>query len=376
MDIIDVNESRTALEVRWRDGSRSRFPYQWLRDNCTCAECGTTVTGARFLRLVDIPADVRPEESYLDECGRVAVLWSAGGHFSLYDPHWLSEHCPERSRSDRTKPVPWDRHIGESLPCLDHGELADTETAPVLLIENLFRSGFVLIKHVPATDQAVVELAGMLGEIRAQSYAPVFDIWQRDNQDILSNTESALAPHVDEPFRSHPPGLFLLHCLEASPDNEGASLLVDGFMLGKTLKTHDPVSFTTLCEISTPYHRRRDSHFEHYAEAPVFSLDTDGEITRFCFAERSAAPLILPEEMIERIYAARRALLGLAYNPEYQVRIKLSPGDALLIDNYRLMHGREAFRGKRHLRQCNLDRDGVLSRYRLLCRKFGRRPVI
>lgn len=63
VDIIDVNESRTALEVRWRDGSRSRFPYQWLRDNCTCAECGTTVTGARFLRLVDIPADVRPEET-------------------------------------------------------------------------------------------------------------------------------------------------------------------------------------------------------------------------------------------------------------------------------------------------------------------------
>ena len=95
----------------------------------------------------------------------------------------------------------------------------------------------------------------------------------------------------------------------------------------------------------------------------------------FRFAERSAAPLVLPEKLIHRIYSARRALLNLAYDPEYQVRIRLSPGDALLIDNYRVMHGRETFSGQRHLRQCNLDRDETLSRYRLLCRKTGRRPV-
>ncbi len=107
----------------------------------------------------------------------------------------------------------------------------------------------------------------------------------------------------------------------------------------------------------------------------MFNLDAEGEIISFRFAERSAAPLVLPEELMRRVYAARRALLSLAYNPDYQIRIRLSPGDALLIDNYRLMHGREAFSGARHLRQCNLDRDEVLSRYRLLCRKLGRRPV-
>ena len=375
MDIIELIETSTALELRWRDHSRSRFPYQWLRDNCTCADCGNTVTGARFLRLIDIPLDIHPEESHINECGQVAVRWSAGGHCSLYDSHWLDEHCPEKSRSSRSKLVPWDRHIGESLPRLDYTELTNTETAPILLIENLFGAGFVLINHVPVTNTAVVELAGLLGEIRAQSYAPVFDIWQRDNPDILSNTESALLPHVDEPFRSHPPGLFLLHCLEASPDGGGASVLVDGFMLGQTLKTHDPDAFVTLCEIPVPHHRRRDGHFEHYAESPVFSLDTEGNVTSFRFAERSAAPLVLPEAPMQRIYAARCALLALAYDPDYQVQITLSPGDALLIDNYRLMHGREAFSGERHIRQCNLDRDEAFSRYRMLCRKLGRRPI-
>ena len=376
MDIVELIETGTALEVRWRDQSLSRFPYQWLRDNCTCADCGTTVTGARFLRLIDTPQDIHPEDSHLDERGQVMVRWSAGGHFSLYDPHWLHEHCPKKSRSSRRQPMPWDCHIGESLPRVDYAALTNDETASILLVENLFSAGFVLINHVPVTDTAVVELAGLLGEIRAQSYAPVFDIWQRDDQDILSNTGSALVPHVDEPFRSHPPGLFLLHCLEASLDGGGTSVLVDGFMLGKTLKTRDPDAFVTLCEIPVPHHRRRAGYFEHYAESPVFSLDPEGEITGFRFAERSSAPLVLPEALIQRIYAARRALLELAYDPRYQIKITLSPGDALLIDNYRLMHGRDAFSGERHLRQCNLDRDEAFSRYRMVCRTLGRRPVV
>ena len=376
MDISELIETSTALEVQWRDGSRSRFLYLWLRDNCTCDDCGTTVTGARFLRLTDIPADIRPAASYLNDDGQVAIQWSGDGHCSLYDPIWLTEHCPERARVGRSRPAMWDRHIGDSLPRLNYPELAHTVTAPILLIEELFRTGFVLIKQVPITEPAIVELAGLLGEIKSQSYAPVFDIWQQDNPDILSNTESALAPHVDEPFRSHPPGLFLLHCLKASPDGGGTNVLVDGFKLGQTLKTQDPDSFTTLCDIPVPHHRRRDGHFEHYAQTTIFNLDADGEVTGFRFAERSAAPLVLPEKLIQRIYSARRALLNFAYDPEYQVRIRLSPGDALLIDNYRIMHGREAFSGERHLRQCNLDRDEALSRYRLLCRETGRRPVV
>ena len=160
MNISELIETSTALKVQWTDGGRSRFPYVWLRDNCTCADCGTTVTGARFLRLTDIPADVHPAESRLDDTGHVAIRWSGSGHYSLYDPGWLAEHCAEMSRVRRSKPTTWDRHIGEALPHFNYTELAHSETAPISLIEELFRTGFVFIKQVPVTAPAIVETGG------------------------------------------------------------------------------------------------------------------------------------------------------------------------------------------------------------------------
>ena len=375
MDIIGLIETGNALQLQWGDGTERRFPYEWLRDNCTCEACGTSVTGARFLRLIDFPPDIHPENTCVSEDGHLTVQWSNGGHRSSYRSHWLHDHCVEKARAFLSQPVPWDRHIIESIPRVNGTELTDCDTASVLLIEKLHQFGFVLINEVPTTELAIIDLAGLLGEIRSHSYAPVFDIWQRDNADILSNTQSALNPHVDEPFLNHQPGLFLLHCLEPSPDGGGDSILVDGFMLGKTLKSKDPSAFAALCEIPIPHHRYRDGDFEHYATATVFDLDAQGEVSRFRFAERSAAPLVASEPLVQQVYSARRALLNLAYAPEYQLQIALSRGDALLIDNYRLMHGRTGIGGQRHMRQCNINRDDAWSRYRMACRKRDRRPI-
>ena len=375
MDIIELTDTGKSLQLQWADGTRSRFPHEWLRDNCNCAQCGTTLTGARFLRLTDFPRQIHPENSRLETDGDLAVRWSHGGHRSRYTSAWLYDHRLQSDHGDRCRPLAWNRQISDSLPRVSRSELTDSDTASVRLMETLYQFGFVLIHQVPATDQAIIELAELLGIIHPQSYASVFDIWTRDNEDILSNTRSALSPHVDEPFLTNPPGLFLLHCLKPGDDGTGANVLVDGFMLGKTLREQDPDAFRTLCQIPIAHHRHREGHFDHHANATVFELDAKGEVARFRFAERSAAPVVGSESLVERIYAARRALLNLAYAPEFQLELTLSRGDALLIDNHRLMHGRRAFGGQRHLRQCNIHRDDAWSRYRIACRARGRRPV-
>ena len=98
-------------------------------------------------------------------------------------------------------------------------------------------------------------------------------------------------------------------------------------------------------------------------------------VGRFCWAEKSAAPVRAPEHLIEPIYAARRALLELVHDEGLQAKIALRPGDLLIADNYRVMHGRSAYRGRRHLRHCHIDRDEMYSRYRMACHRRGRTPV-
>ena len=52
-----------------------------------------------------------------------------------------------------------------------------------------------------------------------------------------------------------------------------------------------------------------------------------------------------------------------------KLRFLLKKGTLLMMDNYRLLHGRTAFdsnKGQRHLQGCYRDHDGVTSLYRML----------
>jgi gamma-butyrobetaine dioxygenase len=82
-------------------------------------------------------------------------------------------------------------------------------------------------------------------------------------------------------------------------------------------------------------------------------------------------PLQPPAEL-ETYYRARRAFDHLLRSPEFEFRFLLNPGDLVMMDNRRLLHGRTAFdpaEGLRHLQGCYIDIDGPRSLYRLLRRR-------
>jgi|TARA_B100000524_G_scaffold299689_1_gene174305 trimethyllysine dioxygenase len=50
----------------------------------------------------------------------------------------------------------------------------------------------------------------------------------------------------------------------------------------------------------------------------------------------------------------------------HETRLRLSPGETLIFDNRRVLHGRYAFRGRRNLIGCYLTADDWKGRLRLL----------
>ena len=57
-----------------------------------------------------------------------------------------------------------------------------------------------------------------------------------------------------------------------------------------------------------------------------------------------------------------------------KIEFKLMPGDILMIDNHRLLHGRTVYytnKGKRFLQGCYIDYDSSEGKLRHLKRKFG-----
>ena len=71
--------------------------------------------------------------------------------------------------------------------------------------------------------------------------------------------------------------------------------------------------------------------------------------------------------------AARKKISELYNSDQYRVEFKLNPGDLLMMDNHRLLHGRTSYdvsEGKRYLKGCYIDHDSTEGKLRYLERKF------
>jgi gamma-butyrobetaine dioxygenase len=96
----------------------------------------------------------------------------------------------------------------------------------------------------------------------------------------------------------------------------------------------------------------------------MIELSPDGQLQALRFNARSAAPLVdVPFDRMAAYYAAYRRLSTIIDDPAMEVRFKLSPGEAFVVDNTRVLHARKGYSGAgtRWLQGCYADRDGIAS---------------
>ncbi|CAB3705379.1 TauD/TfdA family dioxygenase [Paraburkholderia rhynchosiae] len=73
-------------------------------------------------------------------------------------------------------------------------------------------------------------------------------------------------------------------------------------------------------------------------------------------------------------HRARRRLGELFSDSRYEMRFRLQPGELMMFDNNRVLHGRTEYdpnEGRRHLQGCYIDLDGPRGRYKALRRKLA-----
>ena len=83
---------------------------------------------------------------------------------------------------------------------------------------------------------------------------------------------------------------------------------------------------------------------------------------------------ILEKKKLEKFYQARRLFSKLCASKKFELKFKLEPGDIMMFDNYRTLHGRTSFdlkEGKRFLKGCYIDHDSTEGKLRFLERKFN-----
>jgi gamma-butyrobetaine dioxygenase len=371
--IESVAARQDALDVAWAGGGSSRFPFIWLRDNCTCSLCRDPRSGQRLFDALDLPAEPRPVRVTAQGDG-VTIRWSGEDHESRYAGAWLAAHdpSPEARARRRRHSIHWGAEIANSLPQADWPRMLAEPEEECRLLRVLAEHGFAVLHRVPLEPGQVATVGDRLGHVRVTNYGRLFDVVSIPNPNNLAYTAVALGVHTDNPYRDPTPGLQLLHCLEAGAPG-GDTLLVDGFRAAEELRRRHPEDFASLSRLPLPFHFA-DAHADLRAATPIISTDFEGQVTAVHFNNRSMASLDLPEEDILPWYRAYRRFAAILRESAGELRIRLEPGDLLIMENNRALHGRTAFDpslGRRHLQGCYVDKDGVESRRRVLERSVA-----
>ncbi len=364
-EITAIESDEHLLRIDWDDGHRSEFHMVWLRDNCSCEECGDHSGGHRFFELGMLPDSYSNEANLVD--GMVQIKWLEGHHVTKFDPAWLRAHCyaDNERRKRRHHPITWDASITGNVPEVDYPKAREDDAELLKLYDSVRTHGICLLRNVPAEVSATEELASLLSYVRETHYGRVFEIISTPNPVVIANAPVPLRPHTDENFREPPPGIMIFHSIRASEDGGGASVMTDGFKLAEDFKKMYPKQYELLTRAPIP-HRRFTDGVGLRAEAPVISLDYFGNISEFRLNDRTMGPIDLPGDMVEPVYDALAKLFELSYDSKYHMEHLLMDGEALVFDNARVLHARNGFNGNRHVRLTHVGSDEFYSRWRLL----------
>ncbi len=237
---------------------------------------------------------------------------------------------------------------------------------------DFYKYGFVIFENVPTQDNFIVNFANSIGSIRPTNFGEFFNVKSKPNPNDLAYTSLPLAPHTDNPYRKPVPCIQLLHCIENEVGG-GLSTLVDGLAVTEELKKEHPTFFQILTEIKVRFQFVDDNVvLEDWAE--MIQLDENKRLKQVRFSPRLDFVPLMDKEKLELYYAARNKISEMYNSEKFRIEFKLKPGDLLMMDNYRLLHGRTEYNaneGNRFLQGCYIDYDSTEGKLKHLKRKFN-----
>ena len=358
---LHAEQGDNFILVRWADGTSARFHDQWLRDNCRSEARFDVRTEERKSLTEKIPGDLRARDvRILDDA--VVISWSDGAEESRFDGEWLRRNIYDGSRIEEPTPAkPWGSEYAHNIAAFDHSATMTDDVAAADMIRSFEAYGLIHVRNVPTVEMEVERFADRLAYVREIVFDRVADIRVSVDPYTLGFTNAALPLHTDCSGYSWPPNVMVFHCL-ANEVAGGASQYVDGVQVITQLRTHAPEALRILTEYDVEF-RLWSRQADTMSQCPPIILDAKGELALLRYANWAVQPLrTVPFDRIPAWYDAWRALAERVNAPENRVAIRCEPGDMLLINNHRILHGRDAFddgQGLRHFQQVYMELDDL-----------------
>lgn len=339
-----------------------------LRDKCSCSKCRDPSSSQKTFRISEISTDLNiinvvPDAEGLrilfgndiprlaDSDGehvvriswpQLAHLWDNGGRQTKTLTDSFQRPMDPRSLRLRTGVVHWDRQvIADKVQSIDYEDYIKGGTAMWDAIVDLSRFGLVFLRNVPQDPDAIKRITTTIAPIQPTFYGETFDVRAKPNAENVAYTSDYLGLHQDLLYLYDPPQIQILHCLENSCTG-GESLFCDADRVGRLLygfrQQSEAVYALAKCVISYGY----DANGYLYQQDRKTLGGQSGGYVRMWWSppfESPHGPMLVSQAYIR----GAKLLETLLNEPEAVYERKMEPGECVLFDNRRVMHGRNAF---------------------------------
>ncbi|KAK7954666.1 TfdA family Taurine catabolism dioxygenase TauD [Apiospora saccharicola] len=314
-----------TITLTHRDGirigrGRLVLDRHWLRDGCGCSSCVDPHSGQKNFGSTDVPLDLPITSCRKTEDGALEIVWQNDfltrgreSHTSTYSPEQVDSFFTPRKEAIFPPVVFWDKQtIKRDITFIEYDDWMNNDEALAAGVRKLQTHGIFFIRNAPHSEESVISMSSRIGNLKETLYGRTWDV------------------------RSKPEA-------ENNSCDGGESLFSDASRAAFLMKLGPPELRNALSSHKVHYHYRKHGHFYENNHSVV---DGSGHVRWSPPFQAPLRGLRKNEEGLQeyRTWAAAAVQFQeLLEREEYLFEYKMQPGDCVVFDNLRVVHGRRAF---------------------------------
>ena len=175
MSAAAVNiKGENSIMVNWnkKKDSWSKYHFDWLRDNCPCTKCRHPGYNQRLLNTLE---DATPTSVEVEDSGTAVEVKWRDGHRSQYLYEWLlaNSYChnniskPAKPGEDKIKEITlWDHKMMVDPPQVNYNDMMTNDDSLLTMLRGLHQYGFCFVLGAPPTEESMKEAANRVGPFK------------------------------------------------------------------------------------------------------------------------------------------------------------------------------------------------------------------
>ena len=342
------------LHVYFNNEREEIYPNIWLRDHARDEENWDKRSNQRktFTATLDFKLKIKSAE-ILDNGKSIKIIWPDLEKPVTYSYEFLFNNSLNNKSKINSLKL-WKENDLDDQIYIDFDTVQSNEGYKKFL-KNLYQYGFSVVQNCKTEMSSVENIVNKIGYVRNSIFGGLWSFESNEDKADSAYTQEELRPHTDATYSNDAPGLQLLLCCDYKAKG-GDSIMVDGFKIAEIIKKDNKELFEILSTINVKGSYIGDGVFLE-AERPIFNLNSKKELFQVSFNNYDRAPFRFEKDLTIKFYEAIRTFDLMANSKEYQWRHILKPGELLIFNNWRVLHGRGSFDGTRKISGCYINKE-------------------